>query len=141
MTTEQRPPMPQNWREFQVLAEQCPSRPVFEHVTGRWSALTLLALSRDPKRFSEIRREVEGINEKALSQSLRTLERDGFVERHASDGYPSRVEYNLTELGTETIERLWGLADFLQDHMPQVLKAQEAYDERHPERQQGVTGG
>lgn len=132
MTTAQRPPMPQDWQEFQVLAEQCPSRPVFEHVTGRWSALTLLALSTDPKRFSAIRREVGGINEKALAQSLRTLERDGFVERHASDGYPSRVEYNLTELGVGTIERLWSLADFLQERMPEVAEAQDAYDRRHP---------
>lgn len=132
MSTASTVEAPGSWPEFQVLAKNCPSRPVFEAITGRWSALTLLVLGEDPKRFSEIRREVDGINEKALAQSLRALERDGFVERHASDGYPSRVEYKLTELGASTTARLRDLVEHLQDHMPLVLQAQAAYDARHP---------
>lgn len=107
---------------------------MFEDVTGRWTTLTLLVLDADPKRFSEIRRAIDGINEKALSHGLRSLQRDGFVERHASEGYPSRVEYNLTELGMETATRLRGPVEFLQNSMPEVLKAQADYDEAHAER-------
>lgn len=133
MSTEPTAAVPAGWQDFQVLAENCPSRPVLEHITGKWSTLVLLVLNRDPKRFSEIRREIGGINEKALSQSLRTLERDGFVERHASDGYPSRVEYNLTEHGAATTRHLGALVDHLHQTMPRVLASQAEYDERHPQ--------
>ncbi|MCH7232710.1 helix-turn-helix transcriptional regulator [Glycomyces sp. L485] len=119
-----------NW-EFQVLARNCPSRPTLEHVAGRWGTLIFLVLREDPKRFSELRRAVDGINEKALSQSLRALERDGFVARHASDGYPSRVEYSLTELGASTAELLHRLVAHVEERMPEVLLAQSAYDEEH----------
>ncbi|WP_026924744.1 winged helix-turn-helix transcriptional regulator [Glycomyces arizonensis] len=117
--------------DFQVLTKDCPSRAVLEHVTGRWGTLVLIVLRQDPKRFSEIRRSVGGINEKALAQTLRALERDGFIERHASDGYPSRVEYSLTELGSSTTELLSTLAAHLERHESEVVAAQTAYDERH----------
>ena len=119
--------------DFQVLAKGCVSRSVLDHLTGRWGALILIALHEDPKRFSEIRRSIEGINEKALAQSLRQLERDGFVDRIACDGYPSRVEYRLTESGTRMAAGLSSLVELLYEEMPQVLMAQYAYDARHPE--------
>lgn len=118
---------------FQVLAKGCVSRATLDHLTGRWGALILIALHEDPKRFSEIRRSIEGINEKALAQSLRQLERDGFVDRIASDGYPSRVEYRLTESGTRMAAGLSTLVELLYDEMPQVLIAQSEYDARHPQ--------
>lgn len=116
--------------DFQVLTKDCPSRQVLEHVTGRWGTMVLVVLRQDPKRFSEIRRSVDGINEKALAQTLRALERDGFIERHASDGYPSRVEYSLTGLGSSTTELLSTLVEHLEGRMPEVMTAQAAYDER-----------
>jgi DNA-binding HxlR family transcriptional regulator len=118
---------------FQVLAKGCVSRTTLDHLTGRWGALILIALHEDPKRFSEIRRSIEGINEKALAQSLRQLERDGFVDRIASDGYPSRVEYRLTESGTRMAAGLSTLVELLYDEMPQVLIAQSEYDARQPQ--------
>lgn len=118
--------------DFQVLAKHCPSRQVLEHVTGRWGTLILIVLRQDPKRFSQIRRSVDGINEKALAQTLRALERDGFIERHAGDGFPSRVEYSLTELGSSTTELLSTLVAHIESRMPEVVTAQAAYDQRHP---------
>ncbi|MCD0444035.1 helix-turn-helix transcriptional regulator [Glycomyces sp. A-F 0318] len=118
--------------DFQVLARGCESRTVLDHVTGRWGTLILLVLHGDAKRFSELRRSVDGINEKALAQSLRQLERDGFVDRAASEGYPSRVEYRLTETGRRITARLTALVDDLYAAMPQVLAAQAAYDSRRP---------
>lgn len=128
MSTRFSEPMP----DFEVLGKGCPSRTVLDHVTGRWGTLVLLVLDEDAKRFSEIRRTVGGINEKALSQSLRQLERDGFVERLASDGYPSRVEYRLTETGQRIASRITELVADLYDAMPHVLIAQTEYDDRHP---------
>ncbi|MQM25979.1 winged helix-turn-helix transcriptional regulator [Glycomyces albidus] len=117
--------------EFQVLADGCPSRPVLDHVTGRWGTLIMLSLHDGPRRFSEVRRAVGGINDKALSQGLRQLERDGLVTRHASDGFPSRVEYRLTEVGAGMEARLREMVRYLYEQMPTVLQAQAGYDAEH----------
>jgi len=114
--------------EFEVLAEDCPSRPVLDHVTGRWGTLIVLALHDGPRRFSEIRRAVAGINDKALSQGLRHLERDGLVLRNASDRFPSRVEYRLTEIGAGMEARLREMVSYLYANMGEVLDAQAGYD-------------
>ncbi|RCV52547.1 winged helix-turn-helix transcriptional regulator [Marinitenerispora sediminis] len=119
---------------FQVLARDCVSRPTLEHITGRWGGLTLLGLREGPLRFSELRRRVDGIAEKALAQTLRTLERDGFVHRDPGEGYPSRVEYSLTGLGASTATLLHALAEHVESRMPDVLAAQAAYDRTHPPR-------
>lgn len=117
---------------FEVNAQGCESRVILDHITGRWGTLILLALHDGPKRFSEIRRTIQGINEKALAQCLRNFERDGIVDRLASDGYPSRVEYRLTEVGTGLEARLRELVLHLYEEMPQVLSSQAAYDSRRP---------
>ncbi|MEU6860132.1 helix-turn-helix domain-containing protein [Glycomyces sp. NPDC046736] len=117
--------------EFQVTAKDCDSRVVLDHVTDRWGTLILLVLHEGPKRFSEIRRAVEGINEKALAQNLRQLERDGILARLASDGYPSRVEYRLTDLGRTIEGRLRDLVLDLYESMPAILDAHVEYDARH----------
>ncbi|MEU5873491.1 helix-turn-helix domain-containing protein [Glycomyces sp. NPDC047369] len=129
MTTR---PVPHVLSEFQVLADGCPSRPVLDHVTGRWGTLIVLSLHDGPRRFSEIRRAVGGINDKALSQGLRHLERDGLVLRDASDGFPSRVEYRLTEVGAGMEARLREMVTYLYANMPEVIEAQTGYDAAHP---------
>ncbi len=116
--------------EFNVFAKACPSRPTLEHVTGRWGSLTLSALLDGPLRFNELRRRVDGISEKMLSQTLHALERDGLVHRDAQPTNPPRVDYTLTPLGRETAERLLSLIQLLEERMPDVLEAQRAYDTR-----------
>jgi DNA-binding HxlR family transcriptional regulator len=113
---------------FDVLAIRCPSRPVLEHITGRWGALVLIALRESPARFNELRRRVGGVSEKMLSQSLHALERDGFVARAVHSTIPPRVEYSLTPLGTKTSDKLWALVEHLESVMPQILDAQRDYD-------------
>ncbi|MEV3938008.1 helix-turn-helix domain-containing protein [Glycomyces sp. NPDC049804] len=116
---------------FEVQAEGCESRNILDHITGRWGTLVLLALHEGPKRFSEIRRAVQGINEKALAQSLKHFERDGIVDRLApEEGYPSRVEYRLTEVGAGLEQRLRELVVHLYEEMPKVLDSHAAYDSR-----------
>jgi DNA-binding HxlR family transcriptional regulator len=113
---------------FDVLQKQCPSRPALEHITGRWGTLVLIALKDGPTRFNELRRRVDGVSEKMLSQSLHALERDGFVERVVHSAIPPRVEYHLTPLGAQTTEKLAELVLFLEDRMPAIIAAQDRYD-------------
>ncbi|CAG6391682.1 helix-turn-helix transcriptional regulator [Streptomyces cocklensis] len=113
---------------FDVFARDCPSRFTLGHVTGRWGSLTLGALRDDTLRFNELRRRVDGVSEKMLSQTLHALERDGLVVRDARPTNPPHVEYRLTELGADTADRLLALIGLVEDRMPEVLAAQRAYD-------------
>ncbi|MET9954165.1 helix-turn-helix domain-containing protein [Streptomyces sp. NPDC006339] len=113
---------------YNVFAKACPSRGTLEHVTGRWGSLTLGALHEGSFRFNELRRRVDGVSEKMLSQTLHALERDGLVHREAQPTNPPRVDYRLTPLGEEVAERLLGLIHLVEGRMDQVLAAREAYD-------------
>lgn len=113
-----------------VNRPMCPSRLVLEHVTSRWGVLVLAALLERPYRFSELRREVGGVSEKMLAQTLRTLERDGFVHRDAKPVIPPRVDYSLTGLGREAAEQVWALARWTERRLDAVHAARETYDEQ-----------
>jgi DNA-binding HxlR family transcriptional regulator len=113
---------------FDVFARACPSRGTLEHVTGKWGSLILGALSAGTLRFNALRRRVDGVSEKMLSQTLQALERDGLVHREAQPTNPPRVDYALTPLGTAVAERLLGLIDLVEGRMPEVLAARERYD-------------
>jgi DNA-binding HxlR family transcriptional regulator len=114
---------------YNVFAKACPSRGTLEHVTGRWGGLTLGALYEGSLRFNELRRRVDGVSEKMLSQTLHALERDGLVHREAQPTNPPRVDYELTPLGHEVAQRLVSLIHFLEGRMDDVLEARERYDE------------
>jgi DNA-binding HxlR family transcriptional regulator len=114
---------------YNVFAKNCASRGTLEHVTGRWGALTLGALHEGSLRFNELRRRVDGVSEKMLSQTLHALERDGLVHREAQPTNPPRVDYELTPLGHEVAQRLVSLIHFLEGRMDDVLEARERYDE------------
>ncbi|MER5210744.1 helix-turn-helix domain-containing protein [Streptomyces sp. NPDC002838] len=113
---------------YNVFAKACPSRGTLEHVTGRWGALALGALHEGSLRFNELRRRVDGVSEKMLSQTLHALERDGLVHREAQPTNPPRVDYELTPLGHEVAERLIGLIQFVEGRMDDVLEARRRYD-------------
>ncbi|MEU8524406.1 helix-turn-helix domain-containing protein [Streptomyces sp. NPDC048629] len=107
----------------------CPSRLVLEHVTSRWGVLVLAALLERSYRFSELRREIGGVSEKMLAQTLQTLERDGFVHRDAKPVIPPRVDYSLAELGAEAARQVWELARWTERRVPAVEAARVRYDE------------
>lgn len=115
---------------FDVFAQNCPSRETMAHATGRWGTLALVALGEGTFRFNALRRRVDGISEKMLSQTLQALERDGLVLREARPTIPPHVEYSLTPLGVDVAERLRGLVDLLESRMPEVLAARATYDSR-----------
>lgn len=114
---------------YDVLQARCPSRHTLEHVTGRWGTLIMMALRDGPIRFNELRRRVDGVSEKMLSQGLQALERDGFVAREVQSTMPPKVEYQLTPLGAETANLLKDLVRFLEARMPDIETAQARYDE------------
>lgn len=113
-----------------VFARDCTSRAAFEAVTAKWASLALLALGEGSYRFNALRRRVDGVSEKMLSQTLQSLERDGLLTREVVTSIPPRVEYSLTPLGTRVAERLRALADVLQESTGLVEAARGAYRDR-----------
>ena len=96
-----------------VFDPSCPSRVLLDHVTSRWGVLVLVALSNGTMRWGEIRRWVGGVTEKMLAQTLRTLEADGLIDRHAYPEVPPRVDYSLTAHGRELVALLVPLVDWV----------------------------
>ncbi|QIS16195.1 transcriptional regulator [Nocardia arthritidis] len=113
--------------EADVFAKNCTSRPVLQNVASRWGILALVALREGPYRFSALRRRVDGVSERMLSQTLQALERDGMVHREVHETIPPRVEYTLTDLGAQVAERLEALIVVVEQNMDQVHAAQAAY--------------
>ena len=113
---------------FDVLSPHCPSRTVLRHVVDRWTPLVVVVLNDGPRRFSELRREVGGVTPKVLTETLRSMERDGLVERTETPGVPPRVDYELTDLGRSLTGPLTALRDWAQHHAGVVLAHREEYD-------------
>lgn len=106
-----------------VFAAGCPSRTVLDHVMSKWGLLVLLSLSDgEARRWSELRRRAEGVSEKMLAQTLRTLVADGLVRRDARPVVPPHVEYSLTERGRELAALLVPLMDWVVVHAPDILE-------------------
>ncbi|HEY1150300.1 MAG TPA: helix-turn-helix domain-containing protein, partial [Pseudoduganella sp.] len=101
----------------------CASRAVLSHVTSRWGVLVLVVLLGGMHRFAQLRREIGGVSEKMLAQTLDALVRDGFVKRVSLPVIPPHVEYSLTPMGTEIAERLEVLVDWIEDNFPRIAAA------------------
>ncbi len=84
-----------------VFPAACASRTLLDHVVSKWGVLVLVSLAERPHRWSELRRRAQGISEKMLAQTLKTLEADGLVHREQQPVMPPRVDYRLTEAGEE----------------------------------------
>ena len=107
----------------QLMAAACPSRAVLSHLTSRWAVLVLVLLLTGTRRFSQLRREVGGVSEKMLAQTLDALCSDGFVLRQAYLVIPPKVEYSLSPLGREAAERLAVMVDWIEDNYPRIEQA------------------
>lgn len=105
----------------EVFAAACPSRVVLDHVTSKWGVLVLVALADGPQRWSDLRRRAEGISEKMLAQTLRTLEADGLVHREAQPVIPPRVDYSLTARGEELVAHLLPLFGWVVEHADEIV--------------------
>src|ERR1700691_5605305 len=113
-------------------------RRILTRVGDKWSILVIALLDRGPRRFTELRREVEGISQRMLTLTLRQLERDGLVSRTVYPVVPPKVEYELTELGGTLLTSIQSLVTWATDHRFEVADARELYDGKL-ERTQGET--
>ena len=119
------PSMLQNWNAY---AHACPTRMVLDRIADKWAVLVLGLLGDGPVRFNQLRRQIEGISQKMLSQTLKSLERDGLVSRRATPTVPVTVEYWITPLGETLSATVDNLRIWAETHMEQVLLSQQQYD-------------
>jgi DNA-binding HxlR family transcriptional regulator len=111
-----------------AYASTCPTRLVLDRVADKWAVLILGLLRDQPVRFNGLRRLIEGISQKMLSQTLKSLERDGLVSRKAIPTVPVTVEYSITPLGRTLSATVDSLRVWAETHIDKVLKAQKQYD-------------
>ena len=103
-----------------VMDAQCPSRLVLDRIADKWTALIIQVLAHGTKRYAVLQREIGGISQKMLTQTLRSLERDGLVQRTVYPVVPPKVEYALTRLGRTLIEPLHGLCRWSEKHLSEL---------------------
>ncbi len=114
--------------DFDILSPACPSRTVLRHVVDRWTPLVVTVLADGPSRFGELRSRIGGVTPKVLTQTLRSMERDGLVTRTQLPGVPPRVDYELTDLGRSLQAPIGALRTWIQDNSAQILAHRESYD-------------
>ncbi|MFK4540550.1 DNA-binding HxlR family transcriptional regulator [Streptomyces tendae] len=117
-----------------VFRADCPSRPILDQIADKWSMMVMALLER-PTRFNELKRGLEGITQRVLTQTLRRLERNGMIRRTVLATSPVGVEYSLTPLGESLREPFGHLYDWTVQHSGEIQNCQRAYDTRtgaHP---------
>lgn len=112
-----------------VFGADCPSRPILDQIADKWSMMVMAVLER-PTRFNELKRRLEGVTQRVLTQTLRRLERSGMIHRTVLPTSPVGVEYSLTPLGESLREPFGHLYAWTVEHSPQIQRAQQAYDHR-----------
>ena len=113
---------------YDVYEDRCPTRMVLDRLADKWALLILDRLEGGPVRFNQLRRDIRGISQKVLSQTLKRLERDGLISRTVFATVPVTVRYALTSLGRTLTETVSALAHWAESNMDAVLEAQAAYD-------------
>ncbi|RFA06959.1 transcriptional regulator [Subtercola boreus] len=103
------------------FSANCASRVVLDHVTSKWGVLVIVALADQSQRWGELRRSIQGISEKMLAQTLRTLEADGLVVRTVQGTVPPRVDYELSPLGHDLALRLLPLIAWVGEHAVEIV--------------------
>jgi DNA-binding HxlR family transcriptional regulator len=109
-----------------VFDPNCPTRQVLDRIGDRWTVLVILTLLGRTLRFTELRQQIQGITPKALTATLRALERDGLVARRVYAEVPPRVEYTLTDLGRSLEAPLRAITDWAEQHIGEIERARAA---------------
>jgi DNA-binding HxlR family transcriptional regulator len=113
---------------YNAYIASCPSRQVLDALSDKWVTLVLTALSDGPQRYSQLSRTIAGVSQKMLTQTLRTLERDGLVTRTITPSVPVRVDYELTPLGETILPVVGAIKAWSEQHIAEVDAARAAYD-------------
>lgn len=106
----------------------CPIRAVVQNIFSKWSSLLLMALAEQPYRFGALRRLVPDISQRMLTQTLRDLERDGYIHREVFPTKPPSVEYSLTEMGHQMYDSLQHMLHWAENNHARVLAARKSFD-------------
>lgn len=113
---------------YDVYAKNCPTRMLLDHIADKWTSLVLWKISDGPVRFNQLRRDVEGISTKVLSQTLKRLGRDGLITREVFATVPVTVEYSITPLGQTLSDKISIIAEWAETNVEAVLTAQARFD-------------
>ncbi|KRD53126.1 helix-turn-helix transcriptional regulator [Ensifer sp. ENS10] len=108
--------------------ENCPVRDVMDNIGGKWNSLMILSLADGPLRFSQLRRLIPDISQRMLTQTLRDLQRDGYIHRTVFPTQPPSVEYALTDLGRSLLGLLKHFVDWSLENHGAIRAAREVYD-------------
>jgi len=111
-----------------AYAAACPTRQILDRIGDKWAVLILILIRDEPMRFNALRRTIEGISQKMLSQVLKSLERDGLIKRRVFATVPVTVEYSITPLGQTLAAAVDPLRDWAEQNLKEVLAAQRRYD-------------
>ena len=114
--------------EYDAFLAQCPSRQLLDRISDKWVTLVLCALEERPQRYSQLARTIAGVSQKMLTQTLRTLERDGMLTRSVTATVPVTVTYELTALGRSLLVVFAQLKAWAESNMGAVLEARASYD-------------
>lgn len=117
-------------REYDAFLAGCPTRELLSTLTDKWAALVIAALAGGPQRHGELARRIAGVSQKMLTQTLRTLERDGLVSRAVTASVPVRVDYALTPLGHDLFPVMVAIKTWAETHMDRVVRARTEFDAR-----------
>ncbi|MBO0690634.1 MAG: helix-turn-helix transcriptional regulator [Candidatus Dormibacteraeota bacterium] len=122
---------------YDAFMADCPTRQLLESLSDKWLGLLVHALADGPKRHGQLAHKVAGVSQKMLTQTLRTLERDGLVTRTVTASVPVRVDYALTPLGRDLLPVMVAVKRWAETHMDEVNAARRAYDLRGGEPSSG----
>ena len=114
--------------EYNAFVAECPTRQLVDTLSDKWVTLILCALADGPRRYTELARRIAGVSQKMLTQTLRTLERDGLVAREVTLSVPVRVDYALTDLGEGLMPVVREIKRWAEANMDAILQARDAYD-------------
>ncbi|WP_075185141.1 winged helix-turn-helix transcriptional regulator [Teredinibacter haidensis] len=114
----------------QHFSVNCPCRVLFSEIADKWSMMIMSVLEEQPRRFNDIKRRLEGVSQKSLTQTLRKLERNGLVLRDVKDTSPISVEYSMSDLGVSLLPSFKAIYKWTVDNYNDVQKARQYFDSR-----------
>ncbi|MEV6171325.1 helix-turn-helix domain-containing protein [Streptomyces sp. NPDC051954] len=118
--------------EYDAFLRDCPTHQLVDRISDKWVCLVIAALSTGTMRYGDLSRKIAGVSPKMLTQTLRSLERDGILSRTVTPSVPVRVDYELTPLGTGLAHVLTAVKDWAETHIEEVHEARERYDTDSP---------
>ena len=114
--------------EYDAFLKVCPTHQLLGRLSEKWACLIVAALADGPMRYNDLSRKIAGVSPKMLTQSLRSLERDGILTRTVTPSVPVRVDYELTELGASLAQLMTAVKEWAETHIKEVHEARERYD-------------